>query len=461
MGAALLLLASLLPVAAAAAEPPPLPASIAAVGDSITQAASSGGSLGADYPANSWSTGTSLTVNSHYSRLRALIPAITGNAFNHSVSGAKMAGLTSQVQAAAVHQPDYLTVLIGGNDLCTDTVAQMTSVADFRAQFTQAMNALTAASPGTRLYVVSIPRVHQLWELFRGNSWARFVWSVGDICQSLLANPTSTQSADVQRRAQVAQRNVDYNTQLAEVCASYARCRFDGNAVYNVAFTTADVSGDYFHPSITGQAKLAAVSWAAGYWPNGGPVPDAPPTASFTSSCTGLTCTFDASGSTDDLGIATYAWTFGDGGTSSIAGPSHTYADAGTFTVGLVVTDTGGQTATASAQVTVATPPADEAVHLAGATGTSATRKGGWTATVTVSAADADGAPVGNATVTGAWSTGTATSCVTTAAGTCSFSVNLGKKATSVTWTVGGITAAGFAYDASANSVQSVTIALP
>jgi hypothetical protein len=37
--------------------------------------------------------------------------------------------------------------------------------------------------------------------------------------------------------------------------------------VFNTAFATSDVSTrDYFHPSPTGQAKLAAVMWSAGYW---------------------------------------------------------------------------------------------------------------------------------------------------------------------------------------------------
>ncbi|MEO8639833.1 MAG: SGNH/GDSL hydrolase family protein, partial [Chloroflexota bacterium] len=77
---------------------PPLPASMAAVGDSITQAASSGGGLGTDYPQNSWSTGTNATVNSHYLRLLALNSAISGRNYNRSVSGAKMADLNGQMQ---------------------------------------------------------------------------------------------------------------------------------------------------------------------------------------------------------------------------------------------------------------------------------------------------------------------------------------------------------------------------
>jgi PKD repeat protein len=433
---------------------------MAAVGDSISQAVSSGGSLGASYPANAWSTGTNTTVNSHYARLLALNPAIAGRVNNDSVSGAHMVDLDGQMRVVVGQQPDYLTVLVGGNDLCTDTVGQMTSVADFTTQFTTAMNTLAAGSPNTKVLVVSIPRVNQLWELFHSSLSARFVWSVGGVCQSLLANPTSTQSADVQRRAQVAQRNIDYNAALAQVCAQYSsRCRYDGDAVYNVVFAKSDVSGDYFHPSITGQAKLAAVSWAAGYWPNGGPATDVPPTAAFTTSCVNLVCTLDASGSTDDRGIASYGWTFGDGGTGSGVTASHAFAAAGTYTVALVVTDTAGQTGTAAKAVTVTAPTA--AVHLASAIGTSASRKSGWTASVAVSVRDGAGSAVGGATVTGTWSTGGTGTCVTLATGSCSFSANVSRKTQSVTWRVSSIAAAGYGYDASANNGSPAIILAP
>ena len=78
-----------------------------------------------------------------------------------------MADLNGQMQVVVGQRPDYLTVLVGGNDLCTDTVAAMPSVADFGAQFTAAMNTLAAGSPDTRILVVSIPRVTQLWALYK------------------------------------------------------------------------------------------------------------------------------------------------------------------------------------------------------------------------------------------------------------------------------------------------------
>ncbi len=328
-----ILLTGLTPMAAAAATPLPLPDSMVAVGDSITQAASSAGSLGSDAPQNSWSTGTSTSVNSHYLRLLALGAPISGKGYNRSVSGAKMAGLVSQMQGAATLQPDYLTVLMGGNDLCTDTVAQMTTVADFGTQFQAAMATLSTASPGTNVLVVSIPDVYKLWNLFKNNFFARFIWAAAGICQSLLANPGSTQAADVQRRAAVRQRNIDFNAQLAAVCAQFDRCRFDANAAFNTASPPAT------SPAITSiHRSRARQSWrrSAGQPDTPGPPTpppppvNQPPVADFSVACVNLACTF-TDGSTDDGGVVSRSWTFGDGASSSAQNPSHSYAVAGTY----------------------------------------------------------------------------------------------------------------------------------
>ncbi|MEX1072189.1 MAG: PKD domain-containing protein [Chloroflexota bacterium] len=451
------------PAPAMVAAAPPLPGSMAAVGDSISQAASSGGSLGTDYPQNSWSTGTNATVNSHYLRLLALNSAISGRNDNRSVSGAKMADLNGQMQNVVALQPDYLTVLIGGNDLCTDTAAGMTSVSAFGAQFETAMATLATGSPNTNVYVSSIPNVYHLWELFKGNWWARFIWSVGNVCQSLLANPTSTTQADVDRRASVAQRNVDFNAQLATVCAAYVQCRWDANAAYNTVFVSSDASGDYFHPSIAGQAKLAAVSWGAGYWAAGAPPPNQPPVANFSYDCTDLTCSFDGTASSDTDGTVTsYAWTFGAEGSAAEATADHTFSAGGSFAVTLLVTDDDGAAGSLTQQVTVsAAPPPAGTASIGDLSGAATVRKGGWTAAVTILVVDASGVPVVNATVGGSWSTGTGSSCTTGSSGTCAVSLNVSKKTGSVTWTVGSVTHATLAYDPTLNAESTITLNRP
>ncbi|MGI8828245.1 MAG: PKD domain-containing protein [Candidatus Limnocylindria bacterium] len=460
----LTLIGGMLPVAAAASTELPLPASMAAVGDSITQAASTGGTLGADAPHNSWSTGTSSTVDSHYLRLQALGAALS--ATNLSVSGAKVAGLNAQMQSAVALDPDpgYLTVLIGGNDLCTDTVAEMTSPEDFETEFAAAMTTISTGSPNTNVYVVSIPDVYQLWSLFKSSFWARFVWSSANICQSLLANPTSNQQVDVERRATVRQRNIDYNATLAEICSSHPRCRFDDNAVFNTTLVKSDVSGDYFHPSVSGQAKLASVSWGAGYTWTTDPAPPAenqPPTAAFSSVCTDLTCAFTDASADADGTIASWRWDFGDGGISSGRDPSHTYAAAGPYTVTLTVTDDDSATASTSASVTVSAASAEK-MRVADLAGSAVTvNRNNWRATVVITVSDTSGAPVSGATVSGSFSPGGSASCTTSTAGTCSVSVTLSsRKVAGTTFTVTGMTGP-LVYDSTQNIETSATISRP
>jgi serine protease len=127
----------------------------------------------------------------------------------------------------------------------------------------------------------------------------------------------------------------------------------------------ADATSD----KLTGTQARSGSALAAGYGasPNkllfignvggGAPAPtDAAPVANFSSSPSGLTVSFDASASTDDKGIASYGWNFGDGSSGTGRTVSRTYAAGGTYTVTLTVTDTVHQTHARSQAVTVTAP---------------------------------------------------------------------------------------------------------
>jgi PKD repeat protein len=88
------------------------------------------------------------------------------------------------------------------------------------------------------------------------------------------------------------------------------------------------------------------------------PPSDQPPTAKFTSNCSGLAlhqCAFDASASSDDVGIVSYKWDWGNGRSETKTGTStrNTWAAAGTYTVTLTVTDTKGQQNSVSRSVAI------------------------------------------------------------------------------------------------------------
>lgn len=108
----------------------------------------------------------------------------------------------------------------------------------------------------------------------------------------------------------------------------------DEAAVYSRALTQAEVNEHY---SIVGEANQD-------------------PVADFANTNDGLSVAFDASASSDaDGSLTTYSWDFGDGETAEVEtqGVAHAYAQAGTYTVRLTVTDDRGGSATTTRQVQV------------------------------------------------------------------------------------------------------------
>jgi hypothetical protein len=126
--------------------------------------------------------------------------------------------------------------------------------------------------------------------------WARQFWDgvFGSVipCRSLLVDPTRPRNpgptpdaghTSEQRRLRVRARNIAFNQILAAECAVVLRCRFDDGAVFDLSanrepdgtmigdatrwtFVDRDISvQDHFHPSFSGQQKLAFHTIGASY----------------------------------------------------------------------------------------------------------------------------------------------------------------------------------------------------
>ncbi len=124
----------------------------------------------------------------------------------------------------------------------------------------------------------------------------------------------------------------------------------------------------------------------------------------------------------------------------------------GIHTITATATDSIGQKTSDSNEVTVdnvVEPP----IHVGDLdAATSAARGGKWNATVTVTVHDGSENPVANATVNGDWSNNGSGSCTTGANGQCSISQNnISRKDSSITFTVTGVSAAGYTYDSASN----------
>ena len=244
---------------------PPLPRSMAALGDSITQGFGAGPQPGAPAAHLSWSTGYEPDdpIDSHYERLLRIGAPIEGRAHNFAVPGARMSDAPRQAAEAVRTEADYVTLLIGANDLCVWSKALMTSLPKFERDLRRTVECLLEGLPTAAIYILSIPDVYQAWKLVHENPAVASTWGWNRPCRSMFARGNSERD-----RQKVRRLNEAYNSALETVCAEHSNCHFDSYAVFRRVYDIDDLGADFFHPSRTGQRDLAEVSWKNGLWPD-------------------------------------------------------------------------------------------------------------------------------------------------------------------------------------------------
>ncbi len=235
--------------------------------------------------------------------------------------------------------------------------------------------------------------------------------------------------------------------------------------------TTPDASGNWIAVlpvGLTGKYLTATATDAAGNTSEfsravlvGGSGTNRPPvavaSASPTSGFAPLAVSFSSSGSSDPEGSSlAYGWDFGDGSTSTLANPTHTYQTAGTYNVRLTVTDNAGASSSASITINV---NASTSLRAANITLAASLRGSKVTVDGKVTVLDQNGAPVPGASVSITWTLpggARATQTATTASnGIASFTVK-GNRGTYML-TVNNVLKPGYVFDA-AGSMLNHTI---
>jgi hypothetical protein len=220
---------------------------MAALGDSVTLAYTT-----PDGEADSWSTGTSPAVRSHYFRIRAATREIRGRVFNFAEPGASFGAMQAQARKAIAKRAEYITVM-GGEEYCGDD--ELTSLTQ---DFGHLIQVLARARPRPRVFVASVRNVGALVRtLQRNRAKVLKYFPKGFVtCSIGLDSPPA-------RLVEATKSVVRVNAILARICGQYANCRFDGNAVFRMPIAYGDLATDYSHPSLAGQRRLAEVTWKA------------------------------------------------------------------------------------------------------------------------------------------------------------------------------------------------------
>jgi lysophospholipase L1-like esterase len=216
---------------------------------------------------NSWAAGTNPAVNSIYSRLLAVDPAIRGHAANFGQDGATLQEFDNEVSRAIglTTQPDLLIVDIGNNDIKCDGQDE-SRLASFGAGFASALQRLAAGLPDARIFVVGQAYNYDWFvkAMMQLSAGARLTHASKGICSIFAPQSDPAPGSVVPTHLSYVKRIMHaIDEQLAAACAQAPHCVFDGDASRHLNGTTANLTSRYDHLSVIGLAKIAALEWAA------------------------------------------------------------------------------------------------------------------------------------------------------------------------------------------------------
>lgn len=196
---------------------------------------------------NSWAGGRS--VNSHYNRLVKLMPDKNVRVINLAVPGVDSHDVVRQAKTAASVELDYVTILIGSNDLCRG----LDGIEGFRYRMYKAIKTLVDSSPDVKILLSSTPNIVQ----------ARHV------AEDLVCDMVWTR---VMEMCDVSSEDVFYESWWALNAVLDVIGQNNDNVIFSDAVMLQQIEPDSislidcFHASKQGQEMISELTWAQGWY---------------------------------------------------------------------------------------------------------------------------------------------------------------------------------------------------
>jgi lysophospholipase L1-like esterase len=209
-------------------------------------------------------------IDSHNQRIDAAFGDSGRTNVMAAENGARWDDALGQAQGIVAEAPTYVTVMLGGNDVCRDEIADLPTDEEIRDHVQATLSALHQDLPaGATVLVVGIPNVKLLYDvgLTQGGLLGidcEAIWAttaLGFPCGSMLSADNTEED-----RLYVQSRNFAYNDIIEQQTTAWntisKRVYFHFVDAESIALTGDDISSiDCFHPSAEGQELISALSW--------------------------------------------------------------------------------------------------------------------------------------------------------------------------------------------------------
>lgn len=232
-----------------------------------------------DYPVYNWSTGTDSNIQSHWRRI-AELSDVNIKQHNVAVSGATSENLQMELEKLnewskknlKQEYPDYVTLLIGGNDVCIypGGKTEPTTPRRFIENMDKIVKNILTKSPRTKMMLVTLPNFITMTNmlrnqrLFSGRKTCEWIWKQAGICVNF------TLEKDKEKVAAYQQTLIQYNLGLEAIAKKYKKRLGDrirvSNRVEHHVWGKDDFSIDCFHMSQEGMKEFSDLVWRDTWW---------------------------------------------------------------------------------------------------------------------------------------------------------------------------------------------------